>query len=237
VDANYAPGHYLVRIRKGENPELDIFNRYIAQAARLTGELYTLPELVNTFPDIFPKPRQPIIMEIGCYMGSTVVEIAERNPDINILGVDIKYKRVVKSCYKIQRAKITNAKIAIGDARELLALIPDSSLYGIISFFPDPWQKKRHKKNRFLNHRFFENAHAKLSDQGFLWLKTDSRAYYEEIGETLHQYDFHAINSLPRPLVGENHQTFFEQLFKKDNKPIYQLIIGKIKASPPADKP
>jgi tRNA (guanine-N7-)-methyltransferase len=236
VDDDYAPGHYLVRLRNGEKLDLDIHNRYLAQAGRLTGDLYTKPELQKSFPAVFKNPELPIILEIGCYMGDTVVEIAQRNRDLNVLGVDIKYKRVVKSCYKIQRAKLSNAKIAIGDARELIALLPDSSLYGIIAFFPDPWQKKKHKKNRFLDDGFFESASTKLTDRGFIWIKTDSRAYYEEIKGTLHKYNLTAVESLPRPLTGENHLTFFEQLFIKAEEPIYQLFIGKLNNSRPADK-
>lgn len=231
MDTDYTPGHYLVRLRNGENPPLSMNNPYLFQAARMTDELYTKPELEKSFPTIFNNPELPIIMEIGCYMGDTTVEIAQRNQDINVLGVDIKYKRVVKSCYKIQRAKLTNAKIAIGDARELLSLVPDHSLYGIISFFPDPWQKKRHKKKRFLNDGFFKNASAKLTDEGFIWIKTDSEAYYEEVRPILEKYNFTTRETLPRPLIGETHHTFFEQLFLQAGEPIYELFIYKIKPS------
>lgn len=227
VNDKYAAGHYLVRLRNGEALNLNIHNCYLLQANQLRGLLYTKPELEKSFPSIFENPELPILMEIGCYMGDTVVEIAGKNPGLNVLGVDIRYKRVVKSCYKIKRAQLTNAKIVICDARELIALIPDHSLFGILSFFPDPWQKKRHKKNRFFDNHFFKVVSNKLSDQGFIWIKTDSKAYYEEIMEALRDYNFTSTESLPLPLIGENHRTFFEQLFIKANEPIYQLFIKK----------
>jgi len=223
----YAIGHYLVRLRNGEELNLTIRNRYLLQANQLRGLLYTKPELEKSFPFLFENPKLPIVMEIGCYMGDTVVEIAKKNPGLNVLGVDIKYKRVVKSAYKIKRARLTNAKIAIGDARELIAVIPDHSLYGILAFFPDPWQKKKHKKHRFLDTHFFKAVSDKLWDQGFIWLKTDNKAYYQEIIETLQEYNFTSMESLPPLLIGENHHTFFEQLFIKANEPIYQLLIEK----------
>jgi tRNA (guanine-N7-)-methyltransferase len=227
LNDEYAIGHYLVRLRNGEALNLNIHNRYLLQANQLRGLLYTKPELEKSFPLLFENPGLPAVMEIGCYMGDTMVEIAKRNPGLNVLGVDIKYKRVVKSCYKIKRARLTNAKIAIGDARELIAVLPDHSLYGIIAFFPDPWQKKKHKKHRFLDTHFFEVVSDKLSDQGFIWLKTDNKAYYEEIMETLQEYNFTSMDSLPLLLIGENHRTFFEQLFINANEPIYQLFIRK----------
>jgi tRNA (guanine-N7-)-methyltransferase len=227
TNEEYAIGHYLVRLRNGESLNLTIHNRYLLQANQLRGLLYTKPELEKSFPYIFENPELPILMEIGCYMGDTVVEIAGRNPGLNVLGVDIKYKRVVKSCYKIKRAQLTNAKITICDARELITVIPDHSLYGILAFFPDPWQKKKHQKHRFLDNRFFKVVSDKLSNQGFIWLKTDNKAYYEEIMETLQGYNFTSMDSLPPLLIGENHHTFFEQLFIKANEPIYQLFIQK----------
>ncbi|MCP5107571.1 MAG: hypothetical protein GY950_29555, partial [bacterium] len=143
VDDRWAPGNYLIQLRNGDKIDILPFNKYLLQAKNLTDLLYTRPELESRCWDIFPDPALPVIMEIGCYMGDTVVEMAERNRDFNILGVDIKYKRVVKSCNKIKRAQLTNAAITVVDARELIAILPDDSLFGILAFFPDPWQKKR----------------------------------------------------------------------------------------------
>ena len=228
MNDEYAIGHYLVRLRNGEALNLNIHNRYLLEANQLRGLLYTKPELEKSFPLLFENPGLPVVMEIGCYMGDTVVEIAKRNPGLNVLGVDIKYKRVVKSCYKIKRAQLTNAKIAIGDTRELITVIPNHSLYGILAFFPDPWQKRKHKKHRFLDTHFFKVVTDKLLDQGFIWLKTDNKAYYEEIIETLQEYNFTSMDSLPLLLIGENHRTFFEQLFINANEPIYQLFIMRL---------
>lgn len=228
--APWAPGNLLIRLRNGEPVDVAPYNLYLHQAVHLTGLLYTLPELENTFPRIFEEPSKPTLMEIGCYMGETVAEVAKRNPEFNILGVDIKYKRVVKSCNRIKREKLTNAKIAMADARELIAIIPDRSLFGILAFFPDPWQKRRHEKNRFLDDSFFETASRKLKENGFIWIKTDNRVYFEEVMGRVRKFDYRLTDKLPlpRPLVGEKYRTFFEQLFQRKKKPIYQLFIQKV---------
>jgi tRNA (guanine-N7-)-methyltransferase len=164
-------------------------------------------------------------------MGQTVLELAGRNPDLNILGVDIKYKRVVKSCNKIKRAGLRNAAIAIGDARELLTIIPDHSLFGILAFFPDPWRRQKHEKHRFLNDHFFETAGHKLMAKGFIWVKTDSKPYVDEVTETAKKHDFVITKELSldrrQPLISEDHHTFFEQLFTKMQQPIYHIFIKK----------
>ncbi len=226
----WAPGNLLIRLRNGENVDIAPYNLYLNQAIHLTDLLYTRPELENTFPHIFEDTSKPILMEIGCYMGETVAEAAKRNPEFNILGVDIKYKRVVKSCSRIKRENLSNAKIAMVDARELIAIIPDRSLFGILAFFPDPWQKRRHEKHRFLDDAFLETAYRKLTDNGFIWIKTDNGAYFDEVMERVRESDYTITNKLPlpRPLVGEKYRTFFEQLFQRKKKTIYQLFIQKI---------
>lgn len=223
----FAPGHLLIRLRRGEQLELDLQNQYLFQAQRMTDILYTKVELKEKFPGIFNQPSHPLLLEIGCYMGMTVEEIARLNPDLNVLGVDIKYKRVVKSCRRIRRAGLDNAKIAIADARELIHLLPDESLSGIIAFFPDPWRKNRHEKNRFLSDSFFEITYSKLSRGGFTWIKTDNRDYYLEAKDYARKNGFTIIDTLPRPLISENHTTFFEQLFLGNGQSIDQLILLK----------
>jgi tRNA (guanine-N7-)-methyltransferase len=227
----YAPGNYLIQLRNNESIEFNPYNQYLMLAKQLTGLLYTQPELQAAFPNIFQNPSLPVVLEIGCYMGATVLELAGRNPDLNILGIDIKYKRVVKSCNKIKRAGLRNAAIAIGDARELLTIIPDHSLFGILAFFPDPWRRQKHEKHRFLNNHFFETVTNKLTTKGFIWVKTDSKPYVDEVIEKAKKHDFIITNGLSldrgQPLIGEDHRTFFEQLFTKMQQPIYQLFILK----------
>ena len=225
----WGPGNYLIKLRNGEDVSLKPHNKYLFLAKDMTDILYTRPEVAELFPDVFENPSLPVVMEIGCYMGDTVVELAGQNPDFNIMGVDIKYKRVVKSCNKIKRAKLRNARIVIADARELIAVLPDESLFGILAFFPDPWQKKKQAKHRFLNHRFFQTAAKKLKAGGFIWVKTDDRPYVEEVSERAKEFHFLLEDRLPleRPLIGANHRTFFEQLFTRLQQPIYQLYIRK----------
>lgn len=223
----FAPGHYLIRARKGETMNLQLPNRYLELGCRMRDLLYTKPELEASFASIFENPDLPLVMEIGCYLGRTVIEIAQRNRDLNVLGVDIRYKRVVKSCQKIQRAQLPNAKIAIGDGRELLTVLPDHSLYGLLAFFPDPWQRKKQKKNRFLDDRLFGLLSQKLTDGGFIWIKTDAEPYFEEIQASAAAHGFTQAKQLPRPLIAEGHRTFFEDLFMSNHLPIYQLFLTK----------
>ncbi|UCH95772.1 MAG: tRNA (guanosine(46)-N7)-methyltransferase TrmB [Candidatus Aminicenantes bacterium] len=217
----------LIRLREGEPCTFNHHNKYIFEAVDMRGLLYTLPELECEFPDIFENPSLPLVLEVGCYMGHTVIELARNNPGINVLGLDIKYKRVVKSARKIKREKLPNAKIALCDVMELLPILPVDSLYGMFIFFPDPWIKRRHEKHRYLNQDFFNMASSRLWAGGFIWLKTDQKKYFDEIIATARQYNFSVFDCLPDKIAWRGYTTLFEEMFAKKKLPVYQVILSK----------
>ena len=51
-------------------------------------------ELKGKWAKDFFKNENPIILELGCGKGEYTVELAERNPEINYIGVDIKGARM-----------------------------------------------------------------------------------------------------------------------------------------------
>jgi tRNA (guanine-N7-)-methyltransferase len=222
-----AYGSWLIRLREGVTCMRVPHNLYMFEAVKLRGLLYTLPELEREFPNIFENPAQPLVLEVGCYMGHTVIELAEHNPGINVLGLDIKYKRVVKSVRKIKKAKLTNAKIALCNVMGLLPILPEHSVYGMFIFFPDPWIKDRHKKHRYLKEHFFSLASSRLAEGGFIWLKTDQENYFDEITAAAKQYNFSVLDCLPGKIAQREYRTLFENMFIEKNTPYYQVILSR----------
>ncbi len=220
-------GRWLIQLRNGEKPRLNQTNNYLFEAVRLTGLLYTLPEIKKEYPNIFENPPLPLVLEIGCYLGHNVVELAGNNPGINVLGIDIKFKRVVKSCDKIKKEGVTNAKIALCDIRDLMAVLPEKSVFGMCIFFPDPWIKGRHKKFRYLIEEFFEDAFSKLTDDGFIWLKTDHKDYYEDALGYAQQLNYEVIDRLPGKVAQREYKTVFENIFIEQDLPVYRLMVKK----------
>ena len=226
VEGSSTYGSWLINLRAGETCVFDPTNEYLFEAVKLRGYLYTLPELEREFPGIFPEPARPLVLEVGCYKGHNVIELAVNNPGINVLGLDIKYKRVVKSTKKIMKAKLTNAKIVMGDVMELLHILPDASLFGMFIFFPDPWIKEKYEKFRYLDESFFDLVTAKLKAEGFIWLKTDHKDYFDEITASARQYHFSIEENVPPPIVPRPYRTLFEDLFTRKKIPYYQVILS-----------
>ena len=95
----------------------------------LSSHLFTQNELAEKFPTLFNDMSKPFVLEIGCYMGKNVVELAIQNPEINFLGIDITYKRVVKAARKLKKQFIDNGKIAICEGNSFLKDIANHASY------------------------------------------------------------------------------------------------------------
>jgi tRNA (guanine-N7-)-methyltransferase len=203
------------------------FNPYLHEALEHEGILLTASEWQEGEASPFCDPQKPLLIEVGCYMGKNVLEFAQNNPDWNVLGIDITYKRTVKAARKIKNLGLTNAKILISDARLALAQIPDESLSGLCVFFPDPWPKKKQKKNRLLQEPFLKLLAKKLSPQnGFFWFKTDSADYFESVQELIRaqKWSESAADVIPESLAPLPYTTVFEALFQGKSLPIYRRV-------------
>jgi tRNA (guanine-N7-)-methyltransferase len=57
---------------------------------------------------------------------------------------------VASALRHIDEAHLTNVRVLDGDARELMANLPDACLDRAFVLFPDPWPKTRHHKRRVI---------------------------------------------------------------------------------------
>ena len=122
--------------------------------------------------ECFGRPGE-LHLEIGCGNGFFLAEIARRNPDWNVLGIEIRYKRTVLCAKKIDNAGVKNARIARYHAAFLDDLFGPGELSGIYVNHPDPWPKERHEKNRLISRWFLEDVVTLLRPGGWFRLKSD----------------------------------------------------------------
>lgn len=171
-------------------------------------------------------------LEIGCYMGKTLVELAKLNPHLQFLGLDITYKRGVKSAKKITNQKLNNALVSVCDAREFMEFSP--TLGGTCVFFPDPWPKDRHAKNRLLTVSFLEILRRQTLPNGFFWFKSDHQEYFNWACQNALSagWSLQSHEPLPKEFVPSPYETAFERLFKEKKVSTYSCVF---RASPQDD--
>ncbi|WP_233353679.1 tRNA (guanosine(46)-N7)-methyltransferase TrmB [Hellea balneolensis] len=125
----------------------------------------------NEFPrlDIVPyikAGKNPIAdikgdiwLEIGFGGAEHLLWQAEHNPNVTLLGVEPFLNGVAKAVRGVSDKGLSNIRLHRGDARDVLALLPDNSVSCVFVLFPDPWHKARHNKRRIINEDFLEVLH------------------------------------------------------------------------------
>lgn len=180
------------------------------------------------YTEIFNNTN-PVIVEIGFGMGQATSLIAQKNPNINYIGIEVHVPGVGRLLGDIKRNQLKNLFIIEHDAVEVLeTMIPDNSLAGFHIFFPDPWPKKKHHKRRLMQRPNTNLLASKLSPNSYIYFATDWEEYaqsaLEELNltENLHnKYENFAPHQDWRP------RTKFEQKGIDEGRQIYELIFEK----------
>ena len=89
--------------------------------------------------------------EIGFGGAEHLIWQAQQNPNIACLGVEPFLNGVSKAVRGVDEHDLKNIRVLQGDARDVLAVLPDQSLSRLFILFPDPWPKARHNKRRIIN--------------------------------------------------------------------------------------
>ena len=133
--------------------------------------------------EYFPKP-QPLEVELGCGDASFLVEYARRHPEWNFIGVERLLGRLRKLDRKGRQAGLPNLRgVQIESSYFLRHLLPPHSASVLHVYFPDPWPKKKHHKNRLVNESFPALVHAALVSAGTVYLRTDDKDYFRQMNE------------------------------------------------------
>jgi tRNA (guanine-N7-)-methyltransferase len=131
--------------------------------------------------ELFPR-SQPLEVELGCGDASFLVEYARRHPERNFIGVERLLGRLRKLDRKGRRAGLTNLRgVQIESSYFLKYLLPPRLASALHVYFPDPWPKKRHCKNRLINESFPQLAGAALAPGGEIYLRTDDEDYFAQM--------------------------------------------------------
>jgi tRNA (guanine-N7-)-methyltransferase len=145
-------------------------------------ELHSIVERLD-LTRIFPRP-QPVEVELGCGDASFLANYAELHPGRNFIGVERLLGRIRKLDRKGRLTGLTNLRgVRIESSYFLEYLLPPHSASALHIYFPDPWPKKKHRKNRLVNERFPKIARAALTPDGIVFLRTDDGDYFAQMNE------------------------------------------------------
>jgi len=94
-------------------------------------------------------PRE-VHFEIGFGGGEHLARRAQEAPDIGFIGCEPFVNGVAKLLATIEQARLSNVRVHMGDALELVGALAPGSLQRIYVLYPDPWPKRRQRKRRLV---------------------------------------------------------------------------------------
>lgn len=162
----------------------------------------------------------PLEIEIGCGNGRFLAANAAKHPEVAYIGVERMMERLRRCSRKAQNGALNNLTfVRVEAGRFVRELLPDRCVRAMYLFFPDPWPKRRHHKNRFFQREMCDTLARILIPGGAMYISTDHEEYFGEMNKYLSEDPrFEAIPILIRP---EDEQTDFERLFLSKGDPIY----------------
>lgn len=126
----------------------------------------------------------PVVLEIGCGTGISTLAMAQEEPDLDVIAVEVYRKGIAQLLGGVHRAGLTNVRFVRGDGVDVLEhMIAPASLTAVRVFFPDPWPKARHHKRRLLQPPTVALISSRLRVGGILHAATDHAEYAEQIAE------------------------------------------------------
>lgn len=192
----------------------------MAEAATDQDTLRYLPRSYITplpLEEMFPAV-QPIEVELGAGDGSFLAAHASEHRDRNFIGVERLLGRLRKIDKKARRAGLQNLRLIRIEAGYFARyLLPPGSIVACHIYFPDPWPKRRHWKNRLITEEFVEILGKALKPGGTVHLRTDNRDYFDQMLRSFSPSERFEKFETPEPLMSE--VTDFEREFHKRGIP------------------
>ena len=158
--------------------------------------------------------RTSLTFELGCGHGHWLAAYAAAHPDEFCVGIDLITHRVERSVRKQTLGKLDNVLFLKAEATEFLDALPATvTLRKIFILYPDPWPKKKHHKNRFINAENLARLAAHAVPGARLHFRTDNADYFAWTGEHLAAHPGWRVE--PAAVWPFEQKTFFEERMKE----------------------
>ncbi len=119
--------------------------------------------------------NKPIVLELGCGKGEYTIALAQRDPDRNYIGIDIKGARMWRGAKTATEQNMKNVAFVRTRIEFINSFFGEGEISEVWITFPDPQLKTRRAKKRLTAPLFLERYAKMLSEDGVINLKTDSQ--------------------------------------------------------------
>jgi len=209
---------------------------------------------------LFTDPGHPIHLDIGCARGRFLLALAQHQPGVNHLGVEIRRGLVQAAEADRQALELGNLHYLFCNANvsleAWLTALPVGQLDLVSIQFPDPWFKKKHHKRRVAQPALLLAIAKALAPGRRLFLQSDVLAVIEPMvalteacgcftRPSADARPWRSSNPLPLPTERERYvldqgMPVYRVLYERNEAPLPELSTLEQwldAASDPADNP
>ena len=203
--------------------ELETFPNVIQSATEY--DLKDHPIKGNWNKDFF-KNKQPIILELGCGKGEYTINLAQKYPDRNFIGIDIKGNRLWRGSKTALDENITNVGFLRIQIERIEYFFAPDEVSEIWITFPDPQPKYKTEPKRLTSLDFINRYRKILKPGGTIHLKTDNKPLHDYTLGILKQENIEPTkvsDDIYRDFPGDellNIKTTYEKIFYAKGFPI-----------------
>ena len=178
----------------------------------------------------FFKNENPICLELGCGKGEYTIALAQKYPDRNYIGIDIKGARLWRGCKTSIEESMQNVAFIRAKIELIEYFFDEKEISEIWITHPDPQPRKSRSKKRLTSPRFLNRYLHILKENSLVHLKTDDFPLYQYTLDVVktnkHELlfktdDLYALNPKEEDVMIT--QTFYEKIFLKEGKKINYL--------------
>ncbi len=150
-------------------------------------EVLVTSEQQLDFSKIYGNDR-PVHLEIGSGKGEFLCKKSLQSPEINLLGIELKEKRIKVITRKLNPDIHKNVRlIRLFVDENINKLVKPDSIDVIYIQHPDPWPKRAHFCRRMIQQKFLDALNHILKMGGTIELSTDHKGYADWIMKEFRQ--------------------------------------------------
>jgi tRNA (guanine-N7-)-methyltransferase len=187
-------------------------------------------KIKGNWNEMYFRNDRPITVELACGRGEYSVGLANRFPERNFVGVDMKGDRLWKGSTLATEQSLSNVGFLRTQILDIESFFEAGEVDEIWLTFPDPRPRKRDAKRRLTSPRFMDTFKKVLKPGSYFRLKTDNTPFFDytmeqlgmrnDIDDLQHTYDLYGSE-----LRGEcfDIKTRYEEMFSAKGETIKYL--------------